>query len=140
VKNLPFLVFGALFGFFLSRVGASDYNLIYRMFELTDLTLAWVILTAIVTAALGMRLLLGARTHTFSGTRISVKQKPLVWLNAAGGVVFGVGWAMSGACPGTVLAQLGEGKLLAVATVLGLVTGTYIYAVLVEKWPSLGKS
>lgn len=140
MKNFPFLLFGGLFGFFLSRVGASDYDLIYAMFALTDLTLAWVIMTAIVTAALGMRLLLSVRKCALNGQRISVKQKPLVWLNAAGGLVFGAGWAMSGACPGTVLAQIGEGKLLALATALGLVAGTYLYAVLSEKWPFLGKS
>lgn len=131
-KKLAFLFFGMIFGFTLSRVGASDYNLIYDMFTGVNLKLALVISTAIVTAFVGMRILFAMGGRSLGGQAISVSKKPLSRFNAIGGAIFGIGWAMSGACPGTVLAQLGEGKLLGAATFIGMLLGTYVYAVLME--------
>ena len=133
-NKLGLLVWGAVFGFTLSRTGASEYDLIHRMFTGEDLSLAFLMVTAIVVGAIGMRVLRSRGNRTVRGDLVVVKQKPLSPLNAFGGALFGVGWGLSGACPGTVLAQLGEGKLLAVCTVLGLLAGTYLYAALVERW------
>ncbi len=133
-RKLWFLFFGICFGFVLSRVGASDYNLIYGMFTGAELKLAWVIITAIVVGHLGMRLLSFRGNRTRQGDSITVDKKPLRWQNAAGGLIFGIGWGISGACPGTALAQLGEGKMLALFTVAGLVLGTYLFALLMERW------
>ncbi len=136
-RKLLFLFFGLCFGFALSRVGAADFDLIYGMFTGADLKLAWVMITAIAVGFLGMHLLQAGGMRTFGGEAIKVDKKPLSWKNAAGGLVFGLGWGISGACPGTVLAQLGEGKLLAFFTVAGLIAGTYLFALLVERWPRL---
>ncbi|MCR4400301.1 MAG: YeeE/YedE thiosulfate transporter family protein [Syntrophomonadaceae bacterium] len=136
-RKLAYLGMGIVFGFTLSRVGASQYDLIYTMFTGEDLTLAWVIITAIVTGFIGLRVLAATGGRTFDGKPITISKKPLGWTNAAGGAVFGVGWGMAGACPGTVLAQLGEGKVLAVFTLLGILAGTFLYALLVERFPSL---
>jgi hypothetical protein len=136
-RKLVYLGLGVLFGFTLSRVGASDYNLIYAMFTGEDLKLAMVIGTAIVTAAIGMRIIALTGNKGYNGQKITVNKKPLNKYSAYGGVLFGVGWAMSGACPGTVLAQVGEGKVLGLFTMLGIVTGTYIYALIAENKPTI---
>ena len=138
-RKLIFLLFGIYFGFVLSRVEASDFNLIYGMFTGADLKLAWVIITAIVVGHVGMLLLYALGNRTSGGEQVKVSVKPLRWMNVAGGLVFGLGWGLSGACPGTVLAQLGEGKVLAVFTVVGLILGTYLFAVLKERWPGLDR-
>lgn len=133
-KNGQYLLFGSVFGFILSRVGASDYDLIFRMFTGEDLKLAYVIITAIVTAGIGMRALKRTGSVGRDGKPITISKKPLdIRKNILGGAVFGLGWAISGACPGTVLAQVGEGKLLGMATMLGMVLGTYFYALMAEK-------
>jgi uncharacterized membrane protein YedE/YeeE len=133
-KNGQYLLFGSVFGFILSRVGASDYDLIFRMFTGEDLKLAYVIITAIVTAGIGMRVLKRTGSVGRDGKPITISKKPLdIRKNILGGAVFGLGWAISGACPGTVLAQVGEGKLLGMATMLGMVLGTYFYALMAEK-------
>lgn len=133
-KNGQYLLFGSVFGFILSRVGASDYDLIFRMFTGEDLKLAYVIITAIVTAGIGMRVLKRTGSVGRDGKPITIRKKPLdIRKNILGGAVFGLGWAISGACPGTVLAQVGEGKLLGMATMLGMVLGTYFYALMAEK-------
>jgi len=134
---MGFLGFGILFGFALSRVGASEFDLIFRMFTGEDLTLAWVMITAILVGFLGMRTLQGRRQVTRSGEPIKVSRKNLGRWSLWGAALFGFGWGMAGACPGTVLAQLGEGKVFGFFTFAGMVTGTYLYALLKEKAPDL---
>jgi len=132
IRMLAFLLCGVFFGFTLSRVGASDYDLIYALFALTNLKLAWVIITAIIVGHLGMRWLHSRGDLDYLARPIDIKEKSLNWLTPLGGILFGAGWAITGACPGTALAQLGEGKILGLFTVLGIIGGTYIYARLME--------
>lgn len=133
-KNLQYFLFGGVFGFVLSRVGASDYNLIFRMFTGEDLKLAYVILTAILTAGVAMAVWKRTGMKGRGGTDVTIRKKPLnVRKNILGGAIFGLGWAISGACPGTVLAQVGEGKLLGLATMLGMILGTFFYALVAER-------
>lgn len=132
-KKLSFLGFGLIFGFALSRVGASDFNLIFDMFVLENMTLPGVMLTAIVVGFISMRIFAYQKTRTRSGAPLKISEKKLGKWGLAGALLFGLGWGMSGACPGTVLAQLGEGKLLGFATFTGMIIGTYIYALLKER-------
>jgi uncharacterized protein len=133
-KMMRYLLFGLVFGFTLSRVGASDYDMLYLMFRLENMKIAWVILTAIITAFFGMKLLILTRAKTYDGEAIKVSKKSLNWRNnIIGGALFGTGWGMTGACPGTVLAQVGEGKLLGIISFAGMLLGTYIFALLVER-------
>lgn len=132
-KNIKYLLFGIIFGFALSRVGASDYDLIFLMFAGENFKLAYVIITAIVVAAIGMRFLAAKGYKGYKGLEIDVKKKPLNKNTILGGIIFGTGWGISGACPGTVLAQVGEGKILGIVTMLGMILGTYVYALLIER-------
>lgn len=132
-KNVKYLLFGVIFGFALSRVGASDYNLIFLMFAGKDFKIAYVIISAIVVAAIGMKILAIKGYKGYKGLEINVKKKPLNKNNILGGMLFGIGWGITGACPGTVLAQVGEGKILGLVTMLGMILGTYAYALLNEK-------
>lgn len=134
---LGYLLAGAVFGLALSWGGASEYDLIYGLFTGRDLTLAFLMAAAIAVGAVGMRVLRARGGRAADGSSIAVKQRPLTGLTVVGGAVFGLGWGLSGACPGTVLVQLGEGKLLALFTVAGLIAGTYAYALLAEKYPKL---
>ena len=67
------------------------------------------------------------------GKEIKIIRKPLNKYTIIGGILFGIGWAVSGACPGTVLAQIGEGKVLGLVTFFGMLVGTYIYVRIAEK-------
>ena len=124
---LGFTLFGALFGFALSRARVTDYDTMAAMFRLADLHVMGVIGSAIATAALGFWLLRRAGNRTLGGQPLEVRPKPwqpgVVW----GGLVLGAGWGLSGACPGTALAQLGEGKAAALFTAAGVLAGTYLY-------------
>jgi uncharacterized protein len=127
MKFLRFVLFGSLFGFILSRVGATDYNAISDMFRLRDLHLMGVIGGAVVVAGLGLRFLKHRQTAGAVGGGISFKNKQRKPGNIVGGVIFGIGWAITGTCPGTGLAQLGEGKMMALFTVAGMFLGAALY-------------
>ena len=132
-KKLGFLGFGILFGFALSRSGASEYDLIVGMFIGENYTLVGVIGTAIIVGLLGMQVLKRTKGVTKKGEPLKISEKKLGPWSLFGAALFGIGWGLSGACPGTVLAQLGEGKIYGFFTFVGMIFGTYIYARLKEK-------
>ena len=82
---------------------------------------------AIVTAALGLWLIRRGGNRTVGGAPVEVRRKPWQEGVFAGGLVLGAGWALTGSCPGTSLVQVGEGKLVAVFTVAGILVGTYVF-------------
>lgn len=124
------LVVGFAFGFFLSRGRATDYDAITGMFRLRDAHLPLLMATAIATAAIGLALLRRFGAHALDGRPIALERKPLHSGTVVGGLIFGVGWGVTGQCPGTALGQVGEGKLLALVTVGGMLLGTWLYGVL----------
>lgn len=121
------LLFGALFGFLLCRAGATDYDAIARMFLFEDMHLAGVMGVAICAAGLGLWWLRRVTRGTMAAYAPLVVPKPIKPGLILGAVLFGVGWAVTGTCPGTGLAQIGEGRLMGVLTVVGMVLGALAY-------------
>lgn len=130
------LSFGVLFGFVLSRVGATEYDAIFAMFALRDLHLAGVMAVAIAGLALGFGAVRRRSLTSMSGQALTLQPKAMTPGLVLGGLLFGVGWAVSGTCPGTALAQLGEGRLSALATVAGIL----LSSTLVEAWQARSAS
>ena len=126
-----FLLFGTLFGFLVSRAGATTFDFYAKLFLFEDLQLLWVIATAVIVGAAGVAVLrlTGARVLA-TGAALVYEVKPMRGGLAAGALVFGVGWGLAGACPGTAPAMLGEGKLAAGFTIIGILLGTYLYGLL----------
>jgi uncharacterized protein len=121
-----YLAFGALFGFILSRAGATSYDAVSGMFRLTDLHLFGVIGTAVLLNALTFQAIRKLRLRSLRGEPIALGEKPLPRGLALGALLFGAGWAIAGTCPGTALAQIGEGRLAGLVTVLGIVLGVWL--------------
>jgi len=121
-----YLVLGTVFGFFLSRSGAADYNYIQRMFLFEDFQLYGIIGTAVMLTAPGLWLIKrGGRTAL--GRPLEVELKPLHRGNVVGGLLFGVGWSLAGMCPGPILVNIGEGKIYAVAAMAGALAGAGLF-------------
>jgi uncharacterized membrane protein YedE/YeeE len=120
------LMFGIGFGFVLSRVGATSHDAISGMFMLQDLRLAGVMVIAIGVSALGFALVRKFRLTSLNGAPIELVAKPFNRWLALGSLMFGVGWSLSGACPGTALAQVGEGRLSALATLGGILLASFL--------------
>lgn len=134
-QTLQFLLFGLVFGFLLSRVGATDFDAIAGMFLLTDLHLMGVIGAAVVVAGIGLAVF---RRRAAAGLEApTITPKPVKPGLVLGAVLFGAGWALTGTCPGTGLAQIGEGKWIAVFTVAGILAGSGLYRLIgvrLEGW------
>jgi len=132
---LLYVILGTLFGFVLSRSGAADYDFIQGMFLLTNFQLYGIIGAAVAVTAPGLWLI-KRYGRTASGEPISIELKPLHRGNVAGGVLFGIGWAITGMCPGPILVNVGEGKVYALAALAGALVGAAIFGV---GYPSLAK-
>ena len=112
------LLTGIAFGAILQRVGASSFHKIVNMLRLKDLTIMKFLFLAIAVGSMGMYALysLGVTTN------IGIAPLYLGGITV-GGLIFGVGWAVSGYCPGTSLAAIGQGKVDALFTIVGGLAG-----------------
>jgi hypothetical protein len=127
--TLGTIAVGSVFGFTLSRIGFTSWDEVHRMFTFDSLRMLLAFCLAVV--ALTASWYVVARTSS----------KPPRWTlrqihkgTIAGGLIFGAGWALSGACPSIALVQLGEGKLLALYTVVGIFAGNWLYSVVHERF------
>ena len=117
------LVLGVAFGFSLNKAGLTRYTKIVNVFRLTDLAVLKFMMTALVVAMSGLYLLRGLGLVTFPSP-------PATYIvgNLVGGLIFGVGMALSGYCPGTCVAGAGEGKLdYIIPGLLGFLVGAMLY-------------
>jgi uncharacterized membrane protein YedE/YeeE len=123
------LLVGAVMGFILSRIGFSSWDEVHKMFTFADLRM-------FIAFALGVALLAGATWLLRKGNapRVRAVLRPIHRGTVIGGVLFGAGWALSGACPSIALVQLGEGQLAAVFTLAGIFAGNWLYAFARERY------
>lgn len=130
MKRALFVLFGAAFGFLLSRAGATTYDFYAELFLFRDLQLLYVILAAAATGFVGLSIsrLLKSR-ELISGAPLNYDKKPYKKGLIPGSLIFGLGWGLAGACPGTALAMLGEGKLGAGVTIIGIFIGVYLHGI-----------
>jgi len=135
VNTALFLLLGTAFGWVLSRSGASDYDVVQSMFLFTSFQLWGLMGTALVVTAPGLWWL-KRHGRTASGAPLQVKPKPRHPGNVVGGILFGVGWSITGMCPGPILVNVGEGKLYALAALAGALLGAALFGMLYERFPA----
>ena len=126
---LFYLVLGAIFGFVLSRSGAADYNYIQGMFLFERFQLYGIIGTAVAVTAPGLWII-KRFGRTASGDRISIARKSLNRGTVVGSLLFGIGWSMTGMCPGPIFVNIGEGKVYALAALAGALAGAGMFGML----------
>ena len=129
--TLLYLALGVVFGFVLSRSGASDYNHIQAMFLFEEFQLYGILGTAVIVTSIGVWLI-KRRGRTLSGQPVEIELKSLHRGNIAGGVLFGIGWSLTGMCPGPMIVNVGEGKIYAVAALAGALAGAAAFGSLYE--------
>jgi len=129
---LFYLVLGSVFGFALSRSGAADYNFIQGMFLLEEFQLYGIIGTAVALTAPSLWLL-KRYGRSLTGKPLVIENKPGHRGNVYGGILFGVGWSITGMCPGPILVNVGEGKVYALGALAGALAGAALFSVLYER-------
>jgi len=116
------LLFGVMFGFLLQKGGVAKYHILLGALLLEDFTVVKVMLTAIIVGSIGIFGL-----HSLRLVELHIKPTRYA-ANIIGGLVFGVGFALIGYCPGTGAAALGQGNWDAIAGIAGLMIGSYLFA------------
>jgi uncharacterized membrane protein YedE/YeeE len=135
MKNLIFLTLGLLFGIILIKSEVVSWFRIQEMFLLQAFHMYGIIGSAIVVAMLSIMLIKRFNIKTISGEPVIIPKKTFHWGNVYGGLIFGLGWAITGACPGPLFAQIGGGFLVVIVTLLSAIAGTWVYGLLRDKLP-----
>ena len=135
MKYLKYLVLGTLFGIILTRSEVISWFRIQEMFRFQAFHMYGVIGSAVVVGMISIQLIKRNRLKTINGEEISIADKKYSHGTWIGGTIFGLGWAMTGACPGPLFAQLGSGVGAAAVLILAALAGTWTYSALREKLP-----
>lgn len=136
MKNLKFLVLGTVFGVILVKSEAVSWYRIFEMFNFHSFHMYGIIGAAVALGVLSVAIIKSRNLNDYSGEQITVKKKDnLFKANLIGGIIFGLGWALAGACPGPMFALLGYGVFGIVVVIGGALLGTYLYGKLRDKLP-----
>ena len=136
MKYLRFLLIGILFGIILTKSEAVSWYRIFEMFKFQSFHMYGIIGTAVLFSMCFMYFFKKGIIKNYLGNKILVKQKPKEYKRALiGGTIFGLGWALAGACPAPIFTLLGNGVVSILIVLLGSLIGTFIYGLLSNKLP-----
>ncbi|MGZ3866457.1 MAG: DUF6691 family protein [Bacteroidia bacterium] len=135
MKNLKFLLVGILFGFILIKAEVISWYRIQEMFRFQSFHMYGVMCSAMLIGIISIQIIKRRNIKTLNGEPIVIEPKQFNKGNIIGGFIFGLGWAMTGACPGPLYALVGSGLLIVAVILISAVSGTYTYGVLKDKLP-----
>lgn len=136
MKFLKYIVTGVLFGIIMSKSEAVSWYRIQEMFRFQSFHMFGIIGTAVLSGIFFTRLIKTLKGKNLHGEPIQFKDKDPSWRRYLfGGIIFGLGWALTGACPGPVFVLLGQGYLVMLVVILGALLGTYTYGMIRSKLP-----
>jgi uncharacterized membrane protein YedE/YeeE len=133
--DIQYVIMGMLFGIILIKSEVISWFRIQEMFRLQSFHMYGVIGSAVAVGALSVWIIKKFNIKTIMGEPIVFSDKTFNKGQVYGGVLFGFGWAMTGACPGPLFAQLGYGSTVTVFTLFMAVVGTWVYGRFREKLP-----
>lgn len=136
MNYLKYILVGFVFGIVLTKAEAVSWYRIYEMFQFQSFHMYGIIMTAIAVGVIGIQIIKRKRLKDIDGNLILIADKEKgsarYWI---GGILFGLGWAMVGACPGPIFIMLGAGFLSVGIILIGAVFGTFLYGLLKDKLP-----
>lgn len=133
--NIKYLLVGTLFGIAFVKAEVVSWFRIQEMFRLQSFHMYGIIGTAVVTAMISVWLIKRFNVRTIYGEKIEFHKKTFNKGQIYGGLLFGFGWAMTGACPGPLFAQIGTGALAVSITLLSAIMGTWVYGFFRDRLP-----
>ncbi len=133
--NLKYLAIGLLFGIILVKSEVISWFRIQEMFRLQSFHMFGVIGSAVVVGMLSVWIIKKYKLKTIYGEPIEFVSRKFNKGNLYGGLLFGFGWAMTGACPGPLFAQIGTGATVTIITLLSAIGGTWVYGLIRKYLP-----
>lgn len=135
MKNFIYIVFGILFGIVLTKSEVISWFRIQSMFRFEEPHMYLIIGSAIAVGAISVQLIKALKVKSIAGEPLEIHGKEYHKGFIIGGILFGIGWAITGACPGPIFAQIGAGEYPALATLAGGVVGAFLYHSFKSKLP-----
>ena len=136
MKYLKYIIVGFIFGIVLTKSEAVSWYRIYEMFHFQSFHMYGIIGTAVVTGVIGIQIIKRLQLRDIKGNPITIADKESgsarYWI---GGTLFGLGWALVGACPGPIFILLGAGIFPVIFILIGALLGTFFYGLLKDKLP-----
>ena len=133
--NLKYLVVGLIFGVLFVKAEVISWFRIQEMFRLQSFHMYGIMGSAVVVGMISVWLIKEFDIKTISSEKITFTDKKFNKGQIYGGLLFGMGWGLTGACPGPLFAQIGMGTTVVIITLLSAVAGTWIYGRFREQLP-----
>jgi uncharacterized membrane protein YedE/YeeE len=133
--NIKYLIVGILFGIVFVKAEVISWFRIQEMFRLQSFHMYGVIGSAVLTGIISVWLIKKFKIKTIHGEPIKIAPKKFNKGQIYGGLIFGFGWAITGACPGPLFAQIGTGALAVIITLASAILGTWVYGYFRDKLP-----
>ncbi|MFA9191432.1 DUF6691 family protein [Flavobacterium sp. FZUC8N2.13] len=136
MKLIKFILVGFVFGIVLTKSEAVSWYRIYEMFQFQSFHMYGIIMVAVLTGIIGIQIIKRYKLKDNSGIPICIPEKePSTARYLLGGLIFGLGWALVGSCPGPIFILLGAGFSSVILVFVGALVGTFLYGVLKNKLP-----
>jgi hypothetical protein len=135
LSNFKFTIAGILFGIILIKSEVISWFRIQEMFRLQSFHMYGIIGSAIVVGIISVFIIKKFKIRSIDGEEIRFDQKKFNKGQIYGGLLFGFGWALTGACPGPLFALIGSGSTVIIVTLFSAIVGTWVYGYLREKLP-----
>ena len=136
MKLFKFLVVGIFFGIVLVKSEAVSWYRIYEMFRFDSFHMYGIIGTAVITGIILLSISKKLNIKNTEGSLMNVSPKEKGFVRyIVGGSIFGLGWALSGACPGPMYILVGTGVFSMLIVIFSAILGTYFYGVLKDRLP-----
>ena len=136
MKNISFLIVGVFFGIIMTKSEAISWFRIHEMFRFESFHMYGIIGVAVVVSALGLWIMKKTKMKTLRDTLIKYNPMDIVpKRHLLAGTIFGLGWALVGACPGPMYVLLGHGYGIVAVIIIGALLGTLVYGIVMKKLP-----
>jgi len=136
MRKISYLLIGIFFGIIMFKSEAASWFRIYEMFKFESFHMYGIMGSALVFGILGVQLIKRKKIHSFHGDPILFTPKEKSFGRYMyGGIIFGLGWALAGACPGPMFTLVGAGYLPILLVIVSAVLGTFLYGLLRNKLP-----
>lgn len=136
LKAFKYIFTGIIFGIVMSKSEAISWYRIQEMFRFQSFQMFGIIGTAVVAGTVAIALVKRFGVKTIGGSPIVFNAKEGGWRRYLfGGIIFGFGWVLTGACPGPIFVLLGQGYLVMIVVIIGSLAGTYVYGVYKDRLP-----
>ena len=136
MRYITYLVIGIFFGIIMFKSEAASWFRIYKMFQFGSFHMYGIIGSALVLGIIGIQVIKRKNIKPLNGSEMSLKPKNKSIIRyLVGDIIFGLGWALAGACPGPMYVLAGAGYASILVVIFGAIAGTFLYGLIKEKLP-----